>query len=341
MAGSAALLWELEDRYNRHRRWSAGMEHGKEWVMPEEKIAQEETGVDRRDLLRRGGAVLAGMAGLGVAGVAGASSATAAPGDPVLQGLPNDASPELTRLTSSSPAGTIEVANTATGAPLRLAVTPGTPADNSKVGDYYTSAPASSVALPTFTHETGTGPLAPALWGYLYTDIWATQPIPVLPQRALDTRSASGRARVTDPVGKFDSAGRLLAGRTITLDLTDFVFAPGAVFGNITVTGPLAAGFVSVYPSDPRPPTSSINFVTGQTIANFSLTGMSAGLSIRIFASATTHVIFDVTAFAVGSADFVNPAILPTVAAMSTTATLTAEPPEWFKLKQARRGAAL
>jgi hypothetical protein len=306
--------------------------------MSEEKFEVEETGVDRRGLLR-GGAVLAGVAGLGVAGVAGASSATADPGNPVLQGLPNNASPALTGLTSSSPTGTFEIENTTTGAPLRLAETLNTPADDSQVGDYYTSAPAGSLPLPTFTHVTGTGAAEPALWGYLYTDIWATQPIPVLPQRALDTRSASGRARVTDPTGKFDSTGRLLAGRTITLSMTDFVFAPGAVFGNVTVTGPLAAGFVVVYPSDPRPSTSSINYVPGQTIANFSLTGMSAALSIRIFTQSTTHVIFDVTAFAVGSADFINPAILPTVAATGTTATLTAEPPEWFKLNQARRAA--
>jgi hypothetical protein len=131
------------------------------------------------------------VAGLGVAGVAGASSATADPGDPVLQGLPNNASPALTGLTSSSPTGTFEVANTTTGAPLRLAETDGFPADLSQVGGYYTSAPVGSLPLPTFTHVTATAPEDPALWGYLYTDIWATQPIPVLPQRALDTRSAS------------------------------------------------------------------------------------------------------------------------------------------------------
>jgi hypothetical protein len=159
--------------------------------MSEKKFAEEETGLDRRGLLRRGGAVLTGVVGLGVAGVAGASSATADPGDPVLQGLPNNASPALTGLTSSSPTGTFEVANTTTGAPLRLAETDGFPADLSQVGGYYTSAPVGSLPLPTFTHVTATAPEDPALWGYLYTDIWATQPIPVLPQRALDTRSAS------------------------------------------------------------------------------------------------------------------------------------------------------
>ena len=116
--------------------------------MSEEKFEVEETGVDRRGLLR-GGAVLAGVAGLGVAGVAGASSATADPGNPVLQGLPNNASPALTGLTSSSPTGTFEIENTTTGAPLRLAETLNTPADDSQVGDYYTSAPAGSLPLPT------------------------------------------------------------------------------------------------------------------------------------------------------------------------------------------------
>jgi hypothetical protein len=302
-----------------------------------EEIAQEGT-VDRRSLLR-GSAVVAGIAGLGAASVAGASPANAAPGDPVLQGQTNNAVAALTGLTSSGTDGTLEVANTGAGAPLRVGDTPNTPADTSQVGDYYTSAPPGFLPLPTFTHLTGTAG-DPAVWGYLYTDIWATQPIPVVPQRALDTRSASGRARVTDPAGKFDSAGRLLAGSTITLDLTDFVFGFGAVFGNITVTGSLAGGWVIVYPSDPRPSTSSINFVAGQTIANFSLTGMSPDVSIRIFTQSTTYVIFDVTSFAVGSVDFVNPDILPAVAAAQIAAPLTAEPPQWFKGQQTRRAAA-
>jgi hypothetical protein len=303
-----------------------------------EEIAQEGT-VDRRSLLR-GSAVVAGIAGLGAAGVAGASSANAAPGDPVLQGLANNAGAALTGLTSSGSGGTLEVANTGAGAPLRVEDTPSTPADTSQVGDYYTSAPPGILPLPTFTHLAGTGALDPAVWGYLYTDIWASQPIPVVPQRALDTRSAAGRARVIDPAGKFDSAGRLLQGMAITLDLTDFVFGSGAVFGNVTVSGPLAAGFVVVYPIDPRPSTSSINFGPGQTIANFSLTGMSPDVGIRIYASRTTHVIFDVTAFAVGSADFVNPDILPAVAAAQIAAPLTAEPPQWFKGQRTRRAAA-
>jgi hypothetical protein len=168
-----------------------------------------------------------------------------------------------------------------------------------------------------------------------------------LPSRSQSGRSARsthgrllGAREYSTPTGKFDAAGRLLAGRTITLDLTDYVFAPGAVFGNITVTSPLGNGYLVVYPSDPRPPTSSINFVQSQTIANFSLTGMSPFITISIFASATTHVIFDVTAFAVGHSDFVNPSILPAAMPAAAPAALSAEPPEWFKSKQSRRAAA-
>jgi hypothetical protein len=168
-----------------------------------------------------------------------------------------------------------------------------------------------------------------------------------LPSRSQSGRSARsthgrllGAREYSNPTGKFDAAGRLLAGRTITLDLTDYVFAPGAVFGNITVTSPLGNGYLVVYPSDPRPPTSSINFVQSQTIANFSLTGMSPFITISIFASATTHVIFDVTAFAVGHSDFVNPSILPAAMPAAAPAALSAEPPEWFKSKQSRRAAA-
>ena len=303
------------------------------------QMEQHETSLERRDALRRGAAVLAGVAGLGVAAAAMAPTADAAAGGPLVMGASNDAEATTTGLTSTSGDGTLALSNTGTGAPLRVAASPSLPADTSTAGDHRSFDTGAGFVLPTFTHVTGTGPAAPAAWGFVFSDIWAFQPIPVRPQRALDTRSVAGRARVRDPAGKFDSTGRLIGGRAITLGLSDYVFGPGAVFGNLTITGPLAAGFAVVYPADPRPSVSSINFVTRQTIANFTFTGLTftgTDDTVRIYSSATTHVIFDVTAFAVGSADFLNPAILSAAAAPAGAIDLAAAP-QWFRTQHARR----
>jgi hypothetical protein len=303
-----------------------------------EASREQEPTVERRAAIRRGAALLAGVTGLGVAAAAAAPSASAAPGDPVLQGASNDAAATTTSLTSSAPNGTLALSNTGDGAPLRVAASTTFPPDASTEGDYRSFKNINGFVLPTFTHVTGDS-TNPAAWGFVYSDIWAFQPIPVVPQRALDTRTAAGRIRVLDPVGKFDSAGRLIAGKAITLALSQYAFGFGAVLGNLTVTGPLAGGYLTLYPADPRPGVSSINYVTGQTIANFSFTGLhfnGADFTVRIFAVSTTHVIFDVTGFAVGSSDFINPAILPSIAAQ-TSRINPATAPEWFRNQQARR----
>jgi hypothetical protein len=304
-----------------------------------EASREQQPTVERRAAIRRGAALLAGVTGLGVAAAAAAPSASAAPGDPVVQGASNNAAATTTSLTSSAAGGTLALSNTGTGAALRVAASTIIPAEGT-AGDHRSFNPGGFV-FPTFTHVTGTDLNNPADTGLLFSDSWAFQPIPVVPQRALDTRSAAGRARVLDPAGKFDSAGRLLAGSTITLSLTDYVFGFGAVLGNLTVTGPLAGGFLVLYPADPRPPASSINYVTGQTIANFSFTGLDftgADMVVRIFALSTTHVIFDITGFAVGSIRFLNQAILPAAAAQASRINRAAAP-EWFHNQQARLGA--
>lgn len=303
--------------------------------------------VERRVALRRGAAVLAGVAGLSAAAAAAASSADAAPGDPVVLGATNNGAGTLTTVASTSATGTLQVANTGLGAPLRVAVDPGpagVPSATSVMGDYHsTDNDQDGFAFSAFTHTTGTSDADPAIWGFVYTDVWAFQPIPVTPQRAMDTRSAAGRARILNPVGNLDSAGRIIGGHAITLSLRDFAFGFGAVFGNITVTAPLATGFVTAYPADPRPGTSLVNYNAGQTVANACFTGFTFtgdDITIRIFAASTTHVIFDVVGFAVGSTGNINPAILPAVATSAANRARRVDPakaPGWYRAQQARR----
>lgn len=306
-----------------------------------------ETGVERRVALRRGAAVLAGVAGLGavaataiVPGVAGA-----APGDPVAQGADNDAGTTTTGLTSSAGGGTLVTANTGAGAPLRVAPRVGVPPVTSQTGDVFSAAGASGAALPTYTHLSGTSD-EDALWAFVYTDAWAVQPLGVTPQRALDTRTVAGRELVLDPAGKFDAAGRLLAGQTITLSLAPFAFGVGSVFANHTVTSSTGPGNLVLYPADPRPATSSLNFAAGQTIANFAFVGMKfAGdgsadeNSVKIFTTTTVRVILDVTGFAVGSTDFISPEILPASAVAEPARINPATAPRWFRERWAQRHA--
>src|SRR5437764_9506005 len=136
----------------------------------------EEPIVERRAAIRRGAALLAGVAGLGVAAAATAPSASANPGDPVLQGADNDAAATTTSLASTAGGGTFALSNTGTGAPLRVAPSTTPPPDTSTAGDHRSLDDGTGFAVPTFTHVTGSGPTDPALWGFVFTDIWALQP---------------------------------------------------------------------------------------------------------------------------------------------------------------------
>ena len=272
--------------------------------------------LDRRAILRTTGtALVAGVAGLAVAETISATSANAAPGDTFILGQSNDAGASSTSLTSADTAGpTLALANTGARAPLNLVeeVPPNTPSlasgDLANYGGdlYYTAG--------------GTGG---PFFGFVYTSSVANQLVPITPQRNLDTRTANGRANITNPSGNLDSAGRLLAGHTIVVSLANLEVAATAAYCNLTAVSPLAAGFMTLWPGGTRPATSSINFTAGAIIANFAVTGITnsaTASTVSIYSAVTTHVLLDITAFAVGSPGQVNPAVLPTSATSATSA---------------------
>ncbi len=123
------------------------------------------------------------------------------------------------------------------------------------------------------------------------------------PVRLLDTRTSSGRQNIVHAsAGAFDSAFRLKDGAWIDVYIDDANSPDYTVSGaylNLTVTGSLAGGFVTVCPSpQPRPASSTINFAKGQTIANgaFIAVGqLDTVFAVRIYARATTHVLLDLT----------------------------------------------
>lgn len=284
------------------------------------------TSLDRRALLRTGGAaVAAGVAGLAVVETVAATSAQAASGDQVLAGRANDAGVDPTSLTSSDATGpTFRVANTGGAAPLNLTA----------VATPLTVAAFNNGDLVNFdgnlfyTDAFGVG--------FVYTEATANQIVPITPQRVLDTRTVAGRANIVNSAGNLDGAGRLLANHSIAVSLAGLEIAATAAFCNIAAVSPVSAGFLTLWPGGARPGTSSVNFAAGAVIGNFAVTGTSLTDSVSIYSFATTHLLLDVTAFAVGSPGQIAPTALASPARNATGQRLAARAkagrlPAWFK----------
>ena len=68
-----------------------------------------------------------------------------------------------------------------------------------------------------------------------------------------------------------------------------------AVAVNVTTTGSLLEGYVTVYPcSSQRPPTSTVNFLPNDERANHTVVGLDVDGSICIWANVGVHVVVDV-----------------------------------------------
>lgn len=291
---------------------------------------QEETAdLDRRTLLRSGGAaVIAGVTGLAVVQTFTAASAEAAAGDPLVLGTPNTSGTTPTSLTSAAATGpTFTLGNTAGQAPLHL----------TQVATPASTAGLTSGDLANFDGDLfyTAGSFATPLTGFVYSEFTANQLVTIKPQRIVDTRTVAGRAHITNRPGNLDAAGRLIAGHTILVDLASLEVAAAAAFCNLTAVRPVTIGFMTLWPGGVQPATSSINFVAGAVIANFAVTGTSATDTVSIFSSATTHVLLDITAFAVGNPGQVNPVILAVAGISATGQQLAARAeagtlPGWF-----------
>jgi hypothetical protein len=115
----------------------------------------------------------------------------------------------------------------------------------------------------------------------------------------LETRFAPDLLTVD---GLFQWTGRIQAGATLQLWVAGRGGVPhGAVAAefNVTATGALSAGFLTVYPCDqPRPVASNVNYVTGQTVANAVYAKLDPAGLVCIYAKAATDVVVDVNAYA-------------------------------------------
>jgi hypothetical protein len=111
---------------------------------------------------------------------------------------------------------------------------------------------------------------------------------PLVPARLLDTRTS------------FGGSPTMNAGQTINLQVTGKGNVPAtgvsAAVLNVTVTGPTAAGYLTVFPSGaPQPVASNVNFVAGQTVPNRVIVKVGTGGQVSIFNFAgRTDVVVDV-----------------------------------------------
>jgi hypothetical protein len=95
-------------------------------------------------------------------------------------------------------------------------------------------------------------------------------------------------------------SGPIAAGGTLNLGLSNFVSPPtrpnpvGAVM-NVTVTGPVAGGYLTVYPDGTvRPLASNLNFDAGQTVPNLvSVALSSSGVDFYNGSAGTVNVVVD------------------------------------------------
>ncbi len=120
--------------------------------------------------------------------------------------------------------------------------------------------------------------------------------VPMAPSRVMDSRSS---ATLSGVHGKFTS------GTPKTLAVQGHWGVPGtamAVTGNLTVSAQTAAGYAAVTPDpDPTPPTSTINFPVGDTMANGIVAPLNgAGHSSFVYKATsgkTTDLILDLSGY--------------------------------------------
>jgi hypothetical protein len=120
----------------------------------------------------------------------------------------------------------------------------------------------------------------------------------VAPQRVLDTRAGIG------------SAARALGpGQVLTLAVAAASEAgASAVALNLTATDATGPGFLTAWPCGQAMPTTSVlNFVPGQTVANFVTAGLGAS-GVCLASSAPVQVVADLMGWFTGTDDFAGAA---------------------------------
>ena len=132
----------------------------------------------------------------------------------------------------------------------------------------------------------GNAPLIVDVVGY-YSPSGGSRFTPLTPGRLLDTGEAN----------------RIGPGSTVDVKVTGTKGVPASgvtgVALNITVDGPTASSYFTVYPTgEPRPNASAVNFVPGLTVANLTLAKVGAGGQVSIWNyGGTARLVVDVVGY--------------------------------------------
>ncbi|GEM_PF-775137 len=112
------------------------------------------------------------------------------------------------------------------------------------------------------------------------------------PIRLLDTRSSSPYNAGTSH--SVQITGVVVGGISVPTGAV-------GVVGNVTVVGPTSGGDLRLYPGPALPATSSINFASGQTIANGVVVGLNSSgqlqIQVDMASGAHTNVLFDASGY--------------------------------------------
>lgn len=134
------------------------------------------------------------------------------------------------------------------------------------------AAPASADARPAQLGDTGI--------------VSTTALEPVTPCRLFDSRETPNAGRIDTRTWRIQVAGRCA--------VADDARAGAFV---VTATGPLARGFVTVWPAgESRPLVSNLNFDRGTTVANSAVVQLGPGGAVDVYVHAAVDVVVDVTA---------------------------------------------
>ena len=120
---------------------------------------------------------------------------------------------------------------------------------------------------------------------------------PVVPTRLADTRPAPLRVGPNGTVAANAMVNVTVAGTGPVAGNPVPGAGVSAVVLNVTVIGPGAAGFLTVYPTgQPRPLAANLNWVAGQTVPNRVIAKVGAGGQVAIFngSGGTMNVVVDV-----------------------------------------------
>lgn len=117
----------------------------------------------------------------------------------------------------------------------------------------------------------------------------------VTPVRLADTRAGWVAAD-----GEFTGTGPIAGGQLLEVQIAGRGGVPSdadAVMINLTIAGATGKGYATVFGCGVQPPTSSINYVAGQNIANELMAGLSADGRVCIYVHTTAQVIIDVVGY--------------------------------------------